>query len=154
MNEIVPPSARIRPMSKHAIQRVYDLERESLKLPQVPLPMLHVIHAGMYARTLFQAAGTVLTAALIKNATLLIVVGDALFYVDDDEAMLLCGYNVVPCSAGRKTAVFAQTDVHFTMIFPTAAKTVEEAENEFTDEPHLLASRHNPAFNHVVITGE
>ena len=40
------------------------------------------------------------------------------------------------------------------MMFATSAKTVEDAENEFTDEAHLLLSRQQPEHDTVVITGE
>jgi hypothetical protein len=64
------------------------------------------------------------------------------------------GYAVLPASAGRKQAFVAQADTRLTMVFPTSAKTVEQAEREFTDEIYLLGSRHGAAANHVVITGE
>ena len=45
-------------------------------------------------------------------------------------------------------------DTRVTMIFPTTARTVEEAEAEFTEEADGLCSRRDPTSNHVVITGE
>lgn len=47
---------------------------------------------------------------------------------------------------------YAETTV--TMIFPTAAKTIEQAEEEFTDDTDKLFSRSNPSRNEVIITGE
>jgi hypothetical protein len=40
------------------------------------------------------------------------------------------------------------------MTFKTDARTVEEAENEFTEEADRLMSRHEAATNHINITGE
>lgn len=140
-------------MSPAAIGNVARLEEMVLALPQVPMETDHVLHAGLYARTLKIPAGVVLTGALIKIATVLIVQGDAIVYVgaDGEQAKHLTGYNVLPAAAGRKQAFFAQTDVHLTMIFPTQAKIVEEAEREFTDEAHRLGSRRPEGINTVTV---
>ena len=138
-------------MSEAAIARVRAFEIQALGHPQVAIATDHVIHGGMYARTIMVPAGVVLTGALIKLATLLIVSGDADVYVGG-AALEARGYCVLPASAGRKQLIVARTDVHLTMIFPTAARTVEEAEKEFTDETALLLSRHGG--NRITITGE
>lgn len=127
-------------MSPQSIDKVRQLEGIVREAPQVPIDTLHTIHAGMYARTVFIPAGALITGVLIKIATLLIVAGDALVYVDGGP-MELRGYNVVPASAGRKQAFLAQTDLYLTMIFPSDACDVEEAERQFTDEVNSLASR-------------
>jgi hypothetical protein len=97
-------------------------------------------------------AGVVITGALIKVATLLVAHGAAIVYVGD-EPLHLSGHTVLPASAGRKQAFVALSDVHLTMIFPTNARTVAEAEAQFTDEPELLASRRDDR-NRIVVTGE
>jgi len=40
------------------------------------------------------------------------------------------------------------------MVFATKAQTVEEAEDEFTDEADRLLSRNASAKNSIIITGE
>jgi hypothetical protein len=40
------------------------------------------------------------------------------------------------------------------MIFATQANNVGDAEDEFTDESHMLMSRHPHAVNKITITGE
>jgi hypothetical protein len=60
---------------------------------------------------------------------------------------------VLPAAAGRKQAFLAQADSHITMIFATAARSVAEAEREFTDEADNLVSR-RAGGNRIVITGE
>lgn len=141
-------------MTEDAIAKVRAFEEASLaRLPQTEIGTDHVIHGGMYARTILMPADTVLTGALIKLATLLIVSGDADVYIGG-EALSLRGYNVVPASAGRKQLIIARTDVHLTMIFPTEARTVDAAEVEFTDEHERLFSRLGTAINRTTITGE
>jgi hypothetical protein len=53
----------------------------------------------------------------------------------------LVGYNVIQASAGRKQIYVTREETAITMIFPSNAKTVEEAEEEFTDEAEMLLSR-------------
>jgi hypothetical protein len=130
----------IQPMSSAAVYDVRRLETASLAQPQVPIPTQHTLHAGMYARTVLIPAGVLITGALIKIPTILIVSGHAMMY-GCDGPVELCGYAVFSAFAGRKQAFVAVTDTYLTMVFPTKATTVEEAENEFTDEVDLLASR-------------
>jgi hypothetical protein len=63
------------------------------------------------------------------------------------------GYGVLPAQAGRKQIFVSKGPFIITMLFPTTAKTVEEAEEHFTDETHLLLSRKQD-LNTVTITGE
>lgn len=149
----------IAPMSDQAIEAVRKLETEAMAKPQTPIATDHVLHGGMYARTIVIPAGVTLTGALIKIATILILNGDAIAYMERPDrkgggAVRLTGYHVLPASARRKQAFVAQLDTYLTMIFPTGTKTVAEAEAEFTDEANLLFSRNVGAENHIIITGQ
>lgn len=136
----------IAPMSPAAIDYVRQIETINLARPQTELRFEHDLHAGMYARTMIVpelAANKVcvITAALIKIPTLMISHGDALAYTGEAEPLQLTGHMITRASAGRCQAFIAQSGFRLTMIFPTSAKTVEEAEGEFTDEAHRLMSR-------------
>lgn len=149
----VAGAACIPAMRDDAIAKVREFEAIQLAQPQRAIDTHHVIHAGMYARTICIPAGVVLTGALIKLATLLISDGDAVVFVGD-HCIDLVGRHVIPASAGRKQAFFARADTHLTMVFATAATSVAEAEAKFTDEAELLFSRQPEAVNHITITGE
>jgi hypothetical protein len=149
-NEI---TKKITTMTALEINKVRALEDELLALPQVKIATSHILHAGMYSRTITIPAGVVLVGSLMKIPTLLIIQGKFLLFAGE-KAIELNGYNVFTGGAQRKQAGVAITDTHVTMIFATNAKTVEEAEAEFTDEVHLLWSRYDDAINHVTITGE
>lgn len=144
---------KIVSMDMAEIDAVRQLENELLKTPQIKIATQHIIHAGMYARTIVVPKGVVLTGALMKIATLLIIQGDFLLFAGD-KAIKLQGYNVFTGAPNRKQAGVALTDTHVTMIFPTQVKTVAEAEEQFTDEFVGLFSRYPDAENHVVITEE
>lgn len=138
-------------MTREAIDRVYKLEQKVLEQPQADISTHHMIHGGMYARTICIPKGVVLTGAEIKLATVLIVSGHVRMAVGDD-AREFAGYNVLAASKGRKQAFYALEDTYLTMLFPTRAQSVEDAEAEFTDDHARLFSRHGE--NEIVITGE
>lgn len=132
------------------VTQLYEAVKDE---PQLDLHTNHVLHGGMYTRTLFVPKGVLVVGALIKVATMLIVQGDVLVYTDG-QGMKFTGYNVLSACAGRKQAVFALEDAWFTTVFPTQAKTVDEAEREFTDEFEMLRSRMLPLHNFTLISGE
>ena len=149
----VADSPRLVSMSPEAVDKVRRLEANLKDLPQVDIRTEHLIHGGMYARTVRIPAGTVLTGALIKRATVLIVSGECAVFTGGG-VLELHGYHVLPGSAGRKQAFMARTDTCLTMLFPSNATSVEQAEAEFTDEVHLLLSRQDEGKNLITITGE
>jgi len=153
MNTLTAKGNHILSMSDGAIAKVRELEADLLSRTQVLIPTDHILHGGMYSRTIVIPAGVAITGTLLKIATLLIISGDMCLYVDG-VSHRMTGYNVFAGSAQRKQAGFAITDTAVTMIFKTDAKTVAEAEEEFTDEHHLLWSRADGAVNNIIFTGE
>src|SRR5216684_8484560 len=125
MTELIVAHTAIPAMGPAAVSKVRALEAIARKLPQVPLETHHILHGGLYARTIRIPAGVTITGALIKVATVLIVRGDVLIYVGDEEPLRLEGYNVLPASAGRKQAFATLADTHITMICSTEVRTVE-----------------------------
>jgi hypothetical protein len=149
----IPAACVLPAMSAAAVDKVRQLEAAQWNAPHAPLKTHHVLHGGVYARTIWLPAGAVITGALIKVPTTLTISGDVTVFIGD-ETIKLAGYNVIPASARRKQAFVAHTDAHMTMSFATSARTVQEAEREFTDEAHLLLSRRQPEHDVVIITGE
>jgi hypothetical protein len=145
---LAPLHAAIPSTPDDQIEALRRLEQFSLeRVKQEPATTHHLLHAGMYHRTVMMPAGSVLTGAEIKRATTLVVHGDV-----ETNIGRITGHAVLPASAHRKQMFIAYSDTWLTMSFPTLAQTVEQAEEEFTDEAHLLFSRYNQ--NIVVITGE
>lgn len=140
-------------MSDAAIAKVNKLQAIEAKKPQVKIETEHFLHAGMYSRTIKIPKGVLLTGALIKIPTILIISGDAIVFMEG-KPVRFKGYGVLQASAKRKQVFLAESDVHLTMIFPTNAKTVQEAEAEFTDEAHLLMSRKTDLDNSIIVTGD
>ena len=142
----------IAPMTPEAIDKVRQLEARTAELEQVEIPTDHVLHGGMYARTIKIPAGVLLTGAHIKRATMLVISGHVTVFIGAGT-IEITGYQVLPASAGRKQAFLAHADTFVTMLFPSEAASVEAAEHEFTDEADRLLSRRQ-ACESITITGE
>lgn len=117
-----------------------------------PVETQHLLHGGQYSRTICLAANMMITGALMKIPTTLVLHGDVTMYTEDG-LVELHGHHVLSASAGRKQAFLAHSEVHLTMTFPTTAQTVAEAEREMTDEWAQLASGRPGTINHIEITG-
>lgn len=151
---IVPAYAHMAPASPASIDKVNRLAvaiRE--KLEPCPFVTEHMLHAGMYTRTVRLPADTACAAVLIKVPTVLIFVGSADVYAND-EIIPVEGYSVLPGSAGRKIAFVTHSEVAMSMMFPTTATTVDEAQRQFTDEHELLVPLSKAEDHLVLITGE
>lgn len=151
MNRLMPAPAGLPAMSPGDVEKVSQLEDFLGQLDQVAIATQHHFHAGLYARTIRVPAGVVITGALIKIPTLLVLSGHATVFVGG-ESLELQGYHVLPGQAGRKQVFMAHTDTDLTMVFASQATTVEEAEAEFTDETDLLLSRRQAG--NLTITGD
>lgn len=108
--------------------------------PQIPLPVEHLLHGGMYARTVRRDFDSVTIGSLINRATILIVNGDCSMLIGD-RRVDLTGYNVLAGLPGRKSMSIAHGPVEMTMLFTTTAQTVAEAEDEIFAEADKLVSR-------------
>lgn len=118
-------------------EAVRALERTLADLPQVDLQTLHLVHGGMYARTIFIPAGTVLTGALTKQDNVCVVFGD-ITVTTDEGTQRLTGFHVLPAKAGAKRAGVAHSDTWWTTLMTTEHTEVADIEQQMTDEADLL----------------
>jgi len=134
MSALVAPHPALPPTAPGMVERLKDVQAEFLKREQAPIRTEHIIHGGMYSRTITMPPGVALVGAFVKIPTLVITVGTGKVLVGREWADI-AGYQVLPASAGRKQIFVSHPDspLIITAIFPTQAKTVEEAEAEFTD---------------------
>lgn len=153
MNDLIDISRKVPAMTSTAIAKVSKLEELVASVPQASIETDHVLHGGIYTRTIMIPAGVVLTGALVKVPTTLVISGSVRVSLGD-RTIDLHGYNVLPASAGRKQAFMAFEDTYLTMSFATKAETIGEAEEQFTDDAHRLMSRSPDHRNTISITGE
>ena len=118
-------------------ETVRAAERVFATLPQVDLATTHLVHAGMYARTIFIPAGTVLTGALTKQDNVCVVFGD-ITVTTDEGPRRLTGHHVLPARLGAKRAGLAHADTWWTTLMTTEHTEVADIERQMTDEVDLL----------------
>jgi hypothetical protein len=138
-------------MNDALLDKLTHIQNEILEKPQVEVNTEHVIHGGMYIRTIRLDADIVLVGALVKVSTVLIVSGKTAVFTGENW-IELDGYHVIPARAGRKQIFVTREETSITMIFRTDAKTVAQAEEEFTSEAEALMSRKNDN-DTVLVTG-
>ena len=95
------------------------------------------LHAGCYVRTLKAPKDMVLVSDVIRCDTVLIVDGDCIF-TDTDKAVRIKGRKVLLGARGRQSLIRTLSDTYLTMIFATNAKTIEEAQAQFSADPSRL----------------
>lgn len=146
MNEITHLETGFAAMSREDIQKIRSI-REALKEElvanpdaEVEIPCEQHLHAGFYSRTIFIPKDTVAVGVTILKDTQLVISGHVLMN-DGTHVVEIDGYRVLECKAGRAQIARTLEDTYMTMSFATDAKTVREAEDEFTDEPEQLLTR-------------
>ncbi len=149
MSELAIAEKLLPPTPAEIIEWIREVEGRAREFEQVQVKTEHVLHAGLYARTAHVPAMAHFTSVVIKIPTLLVVSGYC-YVLAGAQWVKLTGYHVFPASAGRKQIYITKEPTSVTMIFATAAKTLEEAEAEFTDEGDDLLSRKQPESNHVM----
>lgn len=149
----IPITAALVPPSPAMLAQLEEINKLILSYPQTELVTEHLIHGGVYARTIRLAPDTKMMGSLILHATTLIVHGDCSVLIGDSRVELT-GYNVIPGCADRKQFFWTHGPVEMTMIYATAAETVAEAENEIFGEADQLMSRKDGSRDTVTITGQ
>lgn len=119
---------------------VSALEQHLLDLPQVDVGTTHLVHGGMYARTILIPAGTLLTGALTNQDNVCVVHGD-ITVTTDEGVQRLTGFHVLPARAGAKRAGVAHADTWWTTLWTTDLTDITEIETVLTDEADLLQTR-------------
>jgi hypothetical protein len=153
-------SASLAPASPAMRETLAAVRSVSLSAEQTAIRTEHLLHGGMYARTvrlnpesMHPLHQIVFSGVVIKVPTVLIISGPGALLTEQGWKRV-DGYTVLHGSAGRESLFVTRgMPVSATMMFPTQAKTVEEAEREFTDEADMLFSRRSTN-DIVTVTGE
>ena len=116
------------------------LEAAIGSMPQVDVQTQHHLSGGMYARTIFIPAGSVIVGTTHKTDHINVMIGD--IEVSTDHGMVrLTGYNVLETKAGMKRHGYAYADTYWTTVCKTANTDLEAIENELVEEPERLQTR-------------
>ena len=120
---------------------VRKLEEALLQAPQAELVTTHHLNGGMYARTVYMDAGSVMTGALHKTDHLNIVFGDVSVTTDTGVQRLI-GHHVLETKAGMKRALFAHAATAWTTVCKTDKTVLEEIEEDVVEGAGKLLTRH------------
>lgn len=150
--ELVPQQNRMLAASRHEIETVIEFRKHVLAAPQTPCKYKHLVHGGMYVRTMYVPADQLIAGVKLKAPTLTIIVGNVIVYRESGN-LELTGYNVIPGSVGRLTAVYTHTKAAISMFIRTDLKDVAEIQRQTVEEPELLSPL-DPEFHEIIVTGE
>ena len=135
-------------------QSIYDLEAALLRLPQADVQTEHSFCNGLYARTIYVPAGTLITGAVHQHESFWVMRdGTLALTLDDGEAVVAYAGDMGKSPAGVKRAGLALSDVVFTTFHanPTNEIDPERLWLAFTVAPSraaLEASNH-PALESI-----
>lgn len=109
--------------------RIVNLEKEMLKLPQVCIPVKHHFANGLYAREVRIPAGAAITGAVMLDSYLDICVSGTVSVMEPNgQYKQVTGPAVVVRQPGMKRAGYTHTDTVWITCHAVEANTVEEAE--------------------------
>lgn len=137
---------QVEVLQKPTLEQIYALEDAVLQMPQVDLQTTHVLSGGIYARTIFIPAGTVLTGAIHNKDHVNVLDGDITVWTEDGMKRLT-GHHVLPTGAGAKRAGYAHADTTWTTLVRTEETELEAIEADITPEAERLQTR-NPLIGH------
>ena len=122
MNELVIPPMR---------QRIFALEAEMKKLPQLEIPVRHYFSHGLYAREITVPPESLITGVIHKYPQINILSkGTMIVTIGEDVRQIEASHTVVS-PPGVKRAAVALTECVWTTIVHTFLTDVDEIEKKF-----------------------
>lgn len=122
MNQLVPLSM---------MDKIFAIEAEMKKLPQINIPVRHIFSPGVYAREITVPAGALITGVIHKYPQINILSKGTIRVSVEDEIKELSASHTVVSDPGVKRIAFALTEVVWTTIVHTHLTDVDEIEREF-----------------------
>jgi hypothetical protein len=113
---------------------ILAVEQELLKHPQYDLPVEHYNIKGVYARSLFIPAGTLLTGKIHNFESLGILAQGTLRITNGETSVVVSAPYITVDKPGIKRLGYAETDCTFISIHRTDAETVPDMEKELVSD--------------------
>lgn len=130
-NALVLPSREGKLPTRKQILRLEQAIRSSRNQVDLDAHTTHHFAPGIYLRSLFLPAGTVLTGKIHRFETMNVLVFGTLKVTTNDGMRELKGPYVFNSQPGMKKAGYAVTDCLFYNIHPTDLTDLDEIEAEF-----------------------
>ena len=109
---------------------ILRIEQEILKMPQVELPIEHYQIDGVYARSMFIPAGTILTGKIHNFESIAILAKGRIRITNGTESYIISEGHIMVDKPGVKRLGYAETDVVFITVHRTDNTEIEAIEKE------------------------
>jgi len=113
---------------------ILRIEQELLKLPQTECPVTHYRIDGVYARSMFIPAGTVLTGKIHNFENIAILAGGTLRITNGVDSYIISAPHVIVDAPGIKRLGYAETDVTFITVHRTDNIEINAIEEELVSD--------------------
>jgi hypothetical protein len=125
-------------MSNLALQgnmpEILALEKVLLTLEQVDCPITHYHIEGVYVRSMFIPAGTVLTGAIHNKENISILAQGSIRVTNGTESVLISAPHIMVDKPGIKRLGVSETDVTFINVLRTDLTDIDELEKELVSQ--------------------
>ena len=109
---------------------ILRIEQELLQMPQVELPIEHYQIDGVYARSMFIPAGTILTGKIHNFESIAILAKGRIRITNGTESYIISEGHIMVDKPGVKRLGYAETDVVFITVHRTDNIEIEAIEKE------------------------
>ena len=112
---------------------VHRLQRAAAELPQVELPTSHYFADGMYSRSVFRPADTLIIGKVHKREHFYIVACGEITVITDGVKQRIAGPRVIVSQPGTKRAVYSHTDATCITVHRTFETDLAKIEAELVE---------------------
>jgi hypothetical protein len=109
---------------------ILRIEKEILQMPQVDCPVKHYQVDGVYVRSMFIPAGTILTGKIHNFENIAILAQGTIRISNGTESYVISAPHVMVDKPGVKRIGYAETDVTFITVHKTVNTEIEAIEKE------------------------
>ena len=109
---------------------ILQIEEQILQLPQVDCPVQHYQIPGVYARSMFIPAGTVLTGKIHNFESIAILAKGTIRITNGTDSYVISEGHIMVDQPGVKRLGYTETDVVFITVHRTDNTEIEAIEDE------------------------
>jgi quercetin dioxygenase-like cupin family protein len=109
---------------------ILRIEKEILAMPQVALPVEHYQVDGVYVRSMFIPAGTILTGKIHNFESIAILAKGRIRITNGTDSYIISEGHIMVDKPGVKRLGYAETDVIFITVHRTDNTEIDDIEKE------------------------
>jgi len=113
---------------------ILRIEKEILAMPQVTLPVEHYQIDGVYVRSMFIPAGTILTGKIHNFESIAILAKGRIRITNGTDSYVISEGHIMVDQPGVKRLGYAETDVIFITVHRTDNTEIDDIEKELVSD--------------------